>query len=104
MSETEELIEDGTETIASTRPSRYIAERTFRQMVNGSTVNYEQGTVLDDEIVIATLLAQHAPITEVKDESDLGVCPHCGKSFSIRAQAGARELLGRARQLMAGFR
>lgn len=92
------------ESEAASGPLRYIVNKRTSMSVNGATVPFEAGTVLDSEPMIAKLLGARADISPVKDEEDLGTCPHCGKSFSLAAQGGARKLLARARMLMPGFR
>lgn len=82
--------------------SRYIVTRAFSQRVNGTTIPWSVGTVVDREDLIRDLLAANYPIAEVLDETDLFTCPHCGKSSSRTVQQGARELLARAKVLMPG--
>ena len=92
------------ETVEETKARRYIVNRNSSISVNGATVPFAQGTVLDSEPMIKRLLDAGADISPIVDEEDLGTCPHCGKSFSLASQRGARSLLERARQLMPGFR
>ena len=86
--------------------SVYIVSRDFRQVVNGVTVLYRKGQVLQERTSgpnLVGLLLQNAPIVKVEDESDLAVCPHCQMSFSLsearEAQAGAAALVERAKKL-----
>ncbi len=81
-------------------PRRYITTRKFTQNVNGSTILFEAGAIVEREDTIRTLLAMGAPIAKIEDEDDIGTCPHCGKSFSMQAQRGARELLAKANKIM----
>jgi hypothetical protein len=83
-------------------PPLYIADRDFRQMINGATVAYKKGATFRDRTQVDALLAQSAPISEVLDEADLCVCPHCQMSFSMKIVRGAEELRRRARSLMPG--
>lgn len=85
-------------------PLRYIVNKNCGLSVNGVTVPFKSGTVVDSAPMIARLLESRADISPITDETDLGTCPHCGRSFSLGAQGGARRLLERARQLMPGFR
>jgi hypothetical protein len=80
----------------------YIVSRLFTQSVNGVRIEYKKGSIVRDPVQAKTLIDARAPLVEVKDEEDIGVCPHCGLSFSLQAQAGARELTRRARALMPG--
>jgi hypothetical protein len=82
--------------------SRYIVERRAQIVINGVTVAFEPGRIVTDEVMLARLKESNAPIREITDESDIGTCPHCGRSFSVMAQQGAREILARAAKL--GFR
>lgn len=84
-----------------TRPW-FIAEKDFRQSVNGVTVAYKKGTVFREQQQIDALLEHRAPIFRVPDPNDLVVCPHCQASFSMKVQRGAMELLERAKSLMGG--
>lgn len=81
----------------------YIVSRDFTHSINGASIPFRKGTIVRREDVIRELLGSSAPIVRVLDEADLGLCPHCGLSFSLSAQGGARELLNRARQLMPGY-
>lgn len=83
---------------------RYIVSRQFRQFVNGVTVTFKTGQIIEREDQIRQLLDERAPIDPIRDESDIGTCPHCGLSFSLENQRGARELLRRAQQLIPGVR
>lgn len=80
----------------------YIADRDFRQSVNGVTVSYKKGTIFRDPAAIVALQEHRAPISRVRDPADLVVCPHCQQSFSLKVQQGAMALLERARSLMGG--
>lgn len=85
-------------------PERYIVNRDFRAVHNGVTIQYLAGQVIEDQARVEALLAASSPIALIRDDEDLGTCPHCGRSFSLSAQQGARELLRRAQQIMPGHR
>lgn len=83
---------------------RYIVTRGVSLHVNGVTIRCDAGQIVDSPAMIQRLLEMRAPITPIRNEDDIGTCPHCGKSFSLAAQRGARELLARARSLIPGYR
>ena len=84
--------------------SRYIVDRPFSQHVNGATIPWRAGQIVDREDLIADLLAGRYPISEIVNEDELLTCPHCGMVSSRTAQEGARALLRRAQQLMPGHK
>ena len=102
------------DTIEPDLPARvqtdYIVRRDFSQQVNGVTVPFKSGAIVRSQSLIAVLLEARAPIEPAPELADLGECPHCKMSFSIRlmrlaskkraeAAAGAQALLERARAL-----
>ena len=85
------------------RPLRYITTKKCVVRHNGVTIQFEAGRVIEDPNIIDLMRLDNSPILPIKDEDDLGTCPHCGRSFSLTAQKGARELLSRAKLVMQGF-
>ncbi len=84
-------------------PTKYMVSRNFTQRVNGTTIPYSAGTIIDRPDLIRELIATNSPLVPIEADDDIGTCPHCGKSFSMQAQRGAQELLARARLIMPGI-
>lgn len=86
------------------KPRRFMVNKNFTLRINGVSVPFQAGQIVDNEPVIVRLEESRVDMTLITSEDDIGTCPHCGKSFSMESQRGARSLLARARQLMPGYR
>ena len=94
--------DDGEETIFE--PKKYIVRKAFQQNVNGATLSFKAGQVVEDPVVLGLILPRNPPVDPVGDDDDLMICPHCHMASSRKTMEGAKALLRRAQQLMPGFR
>lgn len=76
---------------APTSPdSVFIVARAYRTTINGTTVAYEKGRIIDNADLARILIAGGAPVEEHK-RADLIECPYCQKMFGNAREAKAQK-------------
>ena len=67
-----------------------VSKQTFTLYIRGAMRTFDAGSVIDDPLLMADVLAARAPVEQVTDAEDMLQCPHCRRFFTV-ALAVAQE-------------